>query len=303
MLLSRPMLAVLALLAAAIPAGAQAPVPPVETRPASPEVEATTRVRAPAGDEAYLRALAVQRAEHARLVASVARTGYIGITMSPTGNRLQVKPGGEMYVRYFGYPSIITVDPNSPAERAGLQRGDVVLAYNDLDVQGDIPMHEVLAPGSPVRVRIRRDGSERTVDLTVAPAPPVVRGRREEFLLPARRSQVRVRSEAPTPLAAGEGRGIYVFGRGLAGAELSPITDGLGAALGVKRGLLVLSVAPRSPAAQAGLRDGDVILKAAGEQVESIPGLSRIMRAHDGPRTVPLEVRRDRKARTLHLRW
>lgn len=242
--------------------------------------------------------------EAERRVASAARTGYIGITMSPTSNRLQMKPGGELYVRYFDYPSIMSVEPNSPAERAGLQRGDVVLAYNDMDVQGDLPMHELLAPGNPVGIRIRREGREQTVRLTVAASPAVVRGRREEFLLPARREPVRVRNDlaglAPPPV---EGRGVVVFGRGVAGAELSPVTDGLGAALGVKRGLLVLSVAPRSPAAQAGLRDGDVIVKAGGEPVESIPGLSRVVRAHNDARTVPLEVRRDRKARTIHLRW
>lgn len=240
--------------------------------------------------------------EAERRAASAARTGYIGITLSPTNNLLRLRPGGEMYVRYLDHPSIITVEPNSPAERAGLRRGDVVLAYNDMDVRGEIPMHEVLEPGRPMRIRVRRDGREHTVQLTVAEPTPLVLGRREEFLLPARVGGAR------TALPEGE-PGMprmplrFTMPRGVAGAELTPVTAGLGEALGVKQGLLVLAVAPRSPAQQAGLRDGDVIVKAEGRLVESIPALSRVIRERDAERVVALELRRDRKTRTVRLRW
>jgi len=62
-------------------------------------------------------------------------------------------------------------------------------------------------------------------------------------------------------------------------------------------------VAPRSPAATSGLRDGDVVVKADGRAVHDIPDLSRAMREQDEAREVALEVMRERKARKVLLKW
>ena len=252
--------------------------------------------------------------ETQRRFATAARAGYVGITLSPTNNRVRVLPGGRLFVRYFDYPAIISVDPSSPAERAGLARGDTVLAYNGLDVRRELPMHELLDAGRPVRVSVRRDGRERTVRLIVAPAPAVVQGRREEFFVPAHEAVPRARRApsarptepvvAPVPPATTLSPMYHFdFARGLAGAELKALTEGLAAAVGVRKGLLVMSVAPRSPAAQAGLRDGDIIVTANGRAVPEISALSRVMRASDDTRAVELKVRRERKTRTVRLSW
>lgn len=255
-------------------------------------------------------------------LASATRTGYLGITLSPTSNRVRVGADGDLYVRYYEHPFIISVDPNSPAERAGLERGDTVLAYDGRDVRRELPMHEVLEPGRAVRMTVRRDGRQRIVRLTVAPTPAIVRGRREEFFVPAPPREVlsparRARAAAaaprpaavalpgsPTPSIAPAPPAFRVeTGRGIAGAELARITPGLAAALGVRRGLLVTSVAPRSPAASAGLRDGDIILTANGRGVEDVAALSRAMSVDGSARAVSLEVQREGRKRTVHLTW
>jgi len=257
--------------------------------------------------------------ETERRLLSAARTGYVGITLSPTGNQVRVKDGGALYVRYMEYPSIISVEPGSPAEQAGLRPGDVVLAYDDFDVRREVPMHEVLQAGRTMRIRVRRGAEERAVPVKVVRATPLVVGRREEFMLPdeallVRRGAVATgadpRSAAFVIKLPGNdaehaqvGAMRFQVARGVAGAELTRVTRGLGAALGVEQGLLVTAVAPHSAAASAGLRDGDVILAADGHDVATIAELSRIMRGRDAERAVTLEIRRDKKNRKVKLTW
>lgn len=264
-----------------------------------------------------------------RRLSSAARMGYVGITLSPTNNHVRAERSGALYVRYFEHPSIISVEPNSPAERAGLQRGDVVMAYDGIDVRRELPMHDLLEPGRRMTVRVARAGREHTVGLIVAEPPANVRGRRTDFLVPSVDLERRV--AVPSPRAAGgatiastapgapvareplvvmgapaaEGRSLYRFevARGVAGAELTPVAGGLRDALGVKQGLLVMRVVPQSVAANAGLRDGDIIIKADGRVVEDIPALSRAMRERDGTRSLTLETIRARKKRMVRLTW
>ena len=258
-------------------------------------------------------------------LSSAARTGYIGITLSPTNNHVRVRGSGELFVRYFEFPTILSVEPSSPAERAGLQRADLVLAYNDLDVRRELPMHEVLRPGRPLKIRVRRGGLDRDVTLTVAEPPANVLGRRNDFLIPGsadRNERVyapSVRPRVPGPpgssgdhemvivepgaSARGGAEFRFTMRRGIAGAELAPITAGLASALGVKRGLLVIDVTPRSVAATSGLREGDIVLKADGREVNDIPSLSRAMQAQDGARALTLETLREKKKRTVRLTW
>lgn len=258
-------------------------------------------------------------------LSSAARTGYIGITLSPTNNHVRVRGSGELFVRYFEFPTILSVEPSSPAERAGLQRADLVLAYNDIDVRRELPMHEVLRPGRSVKIRVRRDGLDRDVTLTVAEPPANVLGRRNDFLIPGspdRQERVyapSIRTRVPgSPESAGDRQMMiiepgaspragaefrFAMRRGLAGAELAPITGGLASALGVRRGLLVIAVAPRSVAATSGLREGDIVLKADGRDVDDIPSLSRAMQAQEGARALTLETLRKKKKRTVRLTW
>lgn len=268
--------------------------------------------------------------EAQRRLSSAARMGYVGITLSPTNNHVRAEGSGELYVRYFERPTIISVEPNSPAERAGLQRGDVVLAYDGVDVRRELPMHDLLEPGRRLTIRVGRAGRDHDVALTVADPPANVRGRRTDFL--ASPGELERRVYAPSvrgatgggmPAAtaarasgvregtivmrtpAAEGRTVYRFelARGIAGAELTPISGGLRDALGVRQGLLVMRVAPQSVAARAGLRDGDIIVKAGGRAIEDIPGLSRAMRENDDARTLALETVRARKKRMVRLTW
>lgn len=65
-----------------------------------------------------------------------------------------------------------SVEPGSPAERAGLARGDVVVSIAGLDAMSELPsLGEKLAPGRKVDVVVERNGRPLTMEVTVAPRP------------------------------------------------------------------------------------------------------------------------------------
>ncbi len=244
--------------------------------------------------------------------------GWIGITLDAPCT-VEAR-GGDVYWRFFDHPEIVSIDPSSPAERAGIRQGDVLLAYDGQDVRREIAMNRLLQPGRTVRVRVRvrRDNEIRDLPVKVAPvrelawrewAPGVAVTR------PTKPRSPRPSGEAWTVIVPEPGRPAVIAGppatpgpmtpiarNGLAGAHMETITRGLGETIGVERGVLVISVPPGGPAYESGLVDGDVILKADGRDVRSVHELRRFVAGNDG-RAVKLDVARRGKTRQVTLRW
>jgi serine protease Do len=243
--------------------------------------------------------------------------GWIGITLDAPCT-VEAR-GGDVYWRFFDHPQIVSVDPSSPAERAGIRQGDVVLAYNGQDVRREIAMNRLLQPGRTVRVRVRvrRDNEVRDVPVKVAPVrdlawrdwatgvvarpakPRTPRAREEPWAIVVPKPGPPIvdgPTPAPTPVIS------IPRVNGLAGAHMETITRGLGETIGVERGVLVISVAPGVPAHESGLVDGDVILKADGRDVRTIHELRRLVAGSDA-QAVKLDVARRGKVRQVTLRW
>jgi membrane-associated protease RseP (regulator of RpoE activity) len=256
--------------------------------------------------------------------------GWIGIT--PIGPSWKALDEGGLRVRYFRYPSIESVDPDSPADHAGVARGDVLLAFDGTDVTAnDLPMSKLLQPDRRLTMRVRRNGADRDFTMTVVAAPENFLRRQNDFMFKADPSAGMVQwfgpGSAPRSGAAGAKRirvpappgevpafsgppelfrKMFLFdpdNAPVAGARMSSVNEDLGRALGVSGGVLVLAPAPGSIAAQAGLRGGDVIVKAGGTPVASVRDLRRLMENAEESRSLDLRVMRDKKARPIVLKW
>ena len=245
--------------------------------------------------------------------------GWIGIALD-AARHVEIRDG-DVYWRFLEHPEIVSVDPSSPAERAGIRQGDLLLAYDGQDVRHRIAMNRILQPGRTLRVRVRvqRDNEERELPVTVAPARHAEPRERVTGTVrtPGRRPSRPAASGAFTfavpetgqPMAlaapgAAPAPSFFTIRRfnGVAGAHMETITPGLGDAIGVDRGVLVLSVAPGVPAHEAGLLDGDVIVRAGGRQVRTVEELRSVLEGGDS-RAVKLEVARKGKVRHVTLRW
>ena len=265
--------------------------------------------------------------------------GWIGLVAQGPGLNPRVE-GGELLVRYFAYPRILSVDPSSPAQRAGIAPNDTLLAYNGDDVtEGDISLTRLLQPNAKLNVRIRRDGRTRDIPVTVATAPRRIVERRDDesrardqwviatvpeapgfsrspAIAPRGLSAMRVNVRTPMPAMAplppvppsspGEGLPFtFAFGNGVAGAQLSTIGEGLGKALGVSSGVLVTSAPVGSPANESGLMEGDVILRVGRQSVRRVSEVVDLvgLAAENGDHAIELQVVRQRKPMQLMLKW
>ena len=180
--------------------------------------------------------------------------GRIGATLGSLTAERAVERG----LRFVRGAIVEDVAPGSPAERAGLRRGDIITRIQNRPVAnaGSVQATVGIAPpGTPVTLSYLREGHERSASLNVevAPASPV---------------QVGVES-------------IQAYGANF--RDVRP-SDGISAS-----GALVVAVEGGSPSAQQDLRAGDLVTGANGASVAGFADLGRALEASSG---VNLTVRR-----------
>ena len=264
--------------------------------------------------------------------------GYLGVTFNITGTMRREGNGPDIY-RFDEPPEIISVESGSPADRAGMRRGDRLLALGGQDVVGrDVVLAQLLVPGRKLAVRVAREGSEPTfvvqvqkrpdgfgdectdLDLTLSPmqtplARPSKMGRTFTIIRPT----VPPRASAPSTTApavpdAPSAPAVWTFDAPppvaivsgfssiVAGAQLTTLTDDFKELTGADAGVMVQRVLPETPAAAAGLKGGDVIVEASGRPVMNARILQRMIGDADD-HALKMKVIRKGKARTVWLRW
>lgn len=200
------------------------------------------------------------------------------------------------------------VSDDGPAQKAGLQKDDVVVGWNGSQVESTAQLRRLVTETPADRVvelEVIRDGKKRDVKVTIAeresmvqsfsfrgPGPEQMEGLVERL----RSSGERMRLHAP------EFRGsVFAFmGGGRLGVGIQSVGDQLGEYFGLdgRNGVLVTSVEEDSPADKAGLKAGDIILSVGGEPVDGTGELALAVREADqGP--IAVGILRDRKERTV----
>jgi serine protease Do len=156
---------------------------------------------------------------------------------------------------------VSSVLPNSPAGKAGLEPGDVILEFNGKSVKNRNALVAIVmatAPGATVPVRVLRDKAEKSLSVTV-----------EELNLEAEGGN---RDTSPSEEATGDGFGLTLGPLGAEMARRLQVPPGT-------RGVLVTDIDPAGPAARSGVRPGDVILQVNRRPVEAVAEAHRALQA------------------------
>jgi serine protease Do len=202
------------------------------------------------------------------------------------------------------------VSTESPAEKAGIRKGDVIVEFDGERVRGARQLTRLVQEtpaGRAVQVALLRDGQRTTVTVT----PDEGRGfsfeRFSELQDLARDLPSRIAPRPPAPPAAPVppnppsvwkfdellGRSSYL------GITVDPLSPQLAEYFGTKQGVLVSSVADNSAAAKAGIKAGDVITSVNGSTVDAPADVRRAVQALRDGDEFTVVVTRDRKSMTL----
>jgi serine protease Do len=190
--------------------------------------------------------------------------GMLGVTVQAVTPDL----ARSLRLASVGGALVNSVQPDGPADDAGLERGDVITAINGTKVSDSNALRNHIAalkPGTKASLTVVRDGREQTMTATLGE-------------LPSRHANA-----TPTEDAAD---------RSGAGLSVEPLTRDTARRLGIDAtgGLVVTNVDPSGPAADAGFRRGDVIREVDGKKVEDAASLRReLARAGDRPALVLVE--------------
>ncbi len=154
---------------------------------------------------------------------------------------------------------ISSVEPDTPADKAGIEPGDVITDFAGVSVTSVAQFRRAVAgvtPGDAVKVRVVRDGQTKVLTA-------VLEERRDTFV-----------AEEPE-----EEDDTRWFGRGVGGLDDPLIAD---IDIAADEGVLVVDVENGSPAEDAGIARGDVILRVGGRPVEDLGGYRDVMRDLEG---------------------
>ncbi len=164
---------------------------------------------------------------------------------------------------------VADVLPDTPAAQAGLKAGDVIVSLNGHAVRDSAQFRNDIAkmqPGTRVHLSILRGGHEQSVQATLKPL-----------------SEQR---QASTGAAAPKNKPQL-------GLMLSPVPEN---PAGQVQGAYVAGVVPGSTAAEAGIKQGDIITKVGDNRIQSAEQAAKILKSRTADKPVLLRIRRGKES-------
>jgi len=187
---------------------------------------------------------------------------YLGIGVK----EIMAERAKELNLKEEAGVEVTRVDSGSPAEKAGLKAGDAVLEYQGNRVEGAeqfVRFVRETPVGRQVKLKVLRSGAPQTLTATI--------GERQSGVFALSKDQAQIERELarvreklraiPEVRVPDVPHAVMGWRSGMLGIDGESVEDQLAEYFGVKEGVLVRGVAKDMPAAKAGLRAGDVIVR------------------------------------------
>jgi serine protease Do len=191
--------------------------------------------------------------------------GYLGVSTQEITEDIGAQFGTERGAL------VSEVNPDTPAEKAGLKAGDVITKINDIEIRDQRQLQLVvtqLAPGSDVKIEYLRDGKPATATAKLG-------------LRPNRTGDNDRNEDRP------EGQDVGVLNGVGVGEITSQVRDELHIPNRIQ-GAIITNIDANSPSAQQGLREGDVILQLDKHSVHNADEAVKLSEAIKGPKVMVL---------------
>jgi serine protease Do len=165
--------------------------------------------------------------------------GWLGVQIQPVTPEVADALG----LKQVGGALVTEPQADSPAAKAGLKPGDVIVSLDGTALKDSRELAQrvgTMSPGTSVKLNVLRDGKEQTMTVTLGQMPnqqAADAGSEQQHEHGSSQSQPRL------------------------GLSLAPASD--------SKGVAVTAVDPNGPAAEHGIKAGDVIMNVAGEAVSS----------------------------------
>lgn len=175
---------------------------------------------------------------------------------------------------------VAKVMPESPAERAGIQVGDVILSFDGREVTSSGALPPIVGAteiGKKVRVQVNRDGKVTTLRVQLGELP-------DDEQLAAREAEPDVRSSA------------------LLGMEIEEPPAETRKALDLASGGVLVRQVKAGPAQEAGIRNGDVLSMINGQEIQSVEQFKEMVNELPQGKSVAVLVQRQQGPVFLALR-
>ncbi len=194
----------------------------------------------------------VKRIAKALVEDGVIERGYLGVSIQDVSENLK-----DTYKNQSG-AVVISIEKNSPAQKAGLRVWDLITKVNGIPVRGASELKNTIgtfSPNTKIALTILRDKQEQTLQLTLAKA------------------------EDHDKVDLGEGVS------GISGLEISALSPDIKARYGIPseiQGVFVSDVKPNSRAEELGFSAGDVIIQIESYQIEDIKSFNQAINRYKG---------------------
>lgn len=174
---------------------------------------------------------------------------YLGVSISDVSDELS-----SFYGKRAG-ALITSVEKNTPAEKIGLKRGDLIVSVNSKPVESANALRNyvgAMAPGTQVKIEFLRNKTLYEKNVTLESLP--------------------------------NGSGDLASGYEYKGMVLKPITREMRRSLGVTedfKGVYVAQVKNKSAAQRAGVLEQDIVIQAEEREIESMEDFEEIIKGHE----------------------